>query len=105
MINATSNEVIIRMAMEPTTVRVKGGERQVLRPSMRGFCWAEFNDGEAHPISHPLVPFIIDQLNMALTNSYGMPQIYFEIVAPDARNQEGQFTQDADVTGATFQVD
>ena len=86
MINQVSNKVIVHLAMEPATVRMKSGEEKVFRPAARGFCFVEFDDGDVHPISHPLEEWILDQLNR------GSPvgPIYFKIVPPGEVSNDGQ---------------
>mgnify|MGYP007017457549 CR=1 FL=1 len=100
MINATNNDVIINMSMSPATVRFNGADIQVLRPSTHGFCFVEFSDGEAHPISHPLEEWILS----AAINSGASPgsapvgTVYFRIVPPGERSADGQDDKQASVT-------
>jgi hypothetical protein len=92
MINATDKNVIINMAMTPATVRFNGQDIAVLRPATHGFCFVEFSDGEAHPISHPLEEWILS----AAVNSGATPgsapvgTVYFRIVPPGDLSNDGQ---------------
>lgn len=100
MINATSNDVIVNMCMEPAVVRFNGADIKVLRPSTSGFCFVEFSDGEVHPISHPLEEWIMS----AAVNSGPTPgsapvgTVYFRIVPPGERSNDGQDDKQTSVT-------
>ena|SRR3990167_2639606 len=94
MINQSSNDVIVHITFEPVSVRFAGVERKVFRPGVRGFCFAEFDDGDVHPISHPLEEWFLGLVN----RSAGVGTIYFEIDNPGERGNDGQDLSSASVT-------
>jgi len=99
MINQKSNDVIIRMNMEPAVVRFNGQDINVLRPSARGFCFVEFDDGDAYPISHPLEEWIMSIYNSGPTpGTSSVGTIYFVINPPGERSSDGQDDRTASVT-------
>ena len=91
MISQTSNDVIVRMSMEPDVVRFAGVDKRVLRPSARGFSWVEFDSGELHPISHPLEEWLLSLLNNGVTpGTSQIGTVYFIIDTPGDRSMDGQ---------------
>lgn len=86
MIVQSSGDVIIHLNFTPAKVRFAGIERSVLQASTHGFCVAEFDDGDNHPISHPLEDWFLSIRNLS---NGGLQNVYFIIDAPGDRSNDG----------------
>ena len=87
MQNARTDNVLIHVPVEFVTVRINGADQKCLRFS-DGFSWAEFDDGNVHPISNPLQLFMLDVTNNA---PGGIGQsLYFTFESGASRSSEGQ---------------
>ena len=87
MQNASSMDVVVHVPVEFVTVRINGADRKCLKFS-DGFSWAEFDDGNIHPVSNPLQLFMLDVTNNA---PGGIGQtIFFQFESGASRSTEGQ---------------
>jgi hypothetical protein len=92
MINTDDQTVIIRIPVEKVKIRFGGAEKEVLNLS-QGFCFAEFADGNAFPISNPLEMYLMD----ATSIDRGQ-RIYFQLEAAGPPSNDGQGNAPTDVT-------
>lgn len=97
MINQSSNSVLVRIPME----KAKWNGKDVLRPA-HGFSWAEFDDGEAHPISCPFEDWVISILNQGkAAGASAVGTIFFQFEAAGERSNDGQDTKETSVNNTS----